>query len=203
MRIERRHLEVVIAIAEAGSISKAAAELAIAQPALSAQLSRIERTLGGPLFERGSRGSTPTAGFDQDCTNGVAGYFPWVEMYPAASDYFTETVKPGDQITASVSVSGTTFTLAESDPTQGWTKTFTETGSDQLSSAEAIVEDLGSRIPPVADFGAVTFTGLTVNGAQMANAGTVNPTDIARKGVPLTSNSPLTGATYTISWLHS
>jgi hypothetical protein len=142
-------------------------------------------------------------GFDQDCTRGVAGYFPWVEMYPAKSVYFTETVKPGDHISASVMVSGTQFTLTESDSTQGWTKTYHETGSDQLSSAEAIVEDLGSRIPPVADFGAITFSNLTANGATLAAAGTPNATGIERGTTMLTQNSPLTGSAFTISWLHS
>ena len=35
--------------------------LGLAQPALTAQLQRIERTLGGPLFERDRRGARPTA----------------------------------------------------------------------------------------------------------------------------------------------
>ncbi|MGJ9412818.1 LysR family transcriptional regulator [Aeromicrobium sp. CF4.19] len=61
MELELRHLRVVSTIAEAGSVTKAAAELGVAQPALTAQLSRIERTLGGPLFERDHRGVRPTA----------------------------------------------------------------------------------------------------------------------------------------------
>ena len=35
--------------------------LGLAQPALTAQLQRIERTLGGPLFDRDRRGARPTA----------------------------------------------------------------------------------------------------------------------------------------------
>ena len=142
-------------------------------------------------------------GFDQDCQNGVAGYFPWVEMYPADSIYFTETVKAGDQISASVSVSGTSFTLTEKDTTRGWSKTYHETGSDQLSSAEAIVEDLGNGIQPVAPFGSVAFTGLTANGKALASAGTVNSTDVERGNTPLTKNSSLSGGAFTLSWLHS
>lgn len=142
-------------------------------------------------------------GFDQDCVNGVAGYYPWVEMYPADSIYFTETVKAGDTITASVSVSGTTFTLTEKDTTRGWSKTYHETGSDSLSSAEAIVEDLGNGIQPVAPFDSITFTSLTANGKALASAGTVNSTNIERGSTPLTKNSALSGGTYTLSWLHS
>lgn len=142
-------------------------------------------------------------GFDQDCENGVAGYYPWVEMYPADSIYFTETVKAGDHITASVSVSGTSWTLTEKDTTQGWSKTYHEKGDDDLSSAEAIVEDLGSNIPAVANFGSITFTGLTANGTPLASAGTVNSTDIERGSTQLTKNSTLSGGTFKLSWLHS
>ena len=60
MDIELRHLRVICAIAESGSVTKAAASLGLAQPALTAQLQRIERTLGGALFERDRRGARPT-----------------------------------------------------------------------------------------------------------------------------------------------
>jgi hypothetical protein len=142
-------------------------------------------------------------GFDQDCQNGVAGYYPWVEMYPANSIYFTETVNAGDHITASVTVSGTKFTLTEADTTQGWTKTYHKTGDDDLSSAEAIVEDLGDGVQPVADFGSVTFTGLTVDGTDFADAGTPNSTDLERGSTPLTQNSSVSGGTFAINWLHA
>jgi DNA-binding transcriptional LysR family regulator len=60
MEIELRHLRVVCAIAETGSVTKAAAALGLAQPALTAKLQRIERALGGPLFVRDRRGARPT-----------------------------------------------------------------------------------------------------------------------------------------------
>ncbi|MGH3493203.1 MAG: LysR family transcriptional regulator, partial [Sciscionella sp.] len=59
--LELRHLRTVRAVAEAGSISKAAVLLHISQPAMTAQLQRIERILGGPLFERGPHGTLATA----------------------------------------------------------------------------------------------------------------------------------------------
>ncbi|WP_327314828.1 LysR family transcriptional regulator [Streptomyces sp. NBC_01235] len=61
MDLEVRHLRVVCAIGEAGSITRAAARLGVAQPTLTAQLSRIERMLGGPLFVRTRQGAAPTA----------------------------------------------------------------------------------------------------------------------------------------------
>lgn len=60
MRLELRHLTMVCAIADNGSVTKAASTLGLAQPALTAQLQRIERALGGALFERDRRGARPT-----------------------------------------------------------------------------------------------------------------------------------------------
>jgi DNA-binding transcriptional LysR family regulator len=59
--LELRHLRVVQAVAETGSLTKAAARLSVSQPALTAQLARIERMLGGTLFDRGPHGAQPTA----------------------------------------------------------------------------------------------------------------------------------------------
>ncbi|NEY31669.1 LysR family transcriptional regulator [Streptomyces sp. PRKS01-65] len=61
MELELRHLRTVRAIADAGSLTRAATALGLAQPALSAQLKRIERALGGALFERGRHGVRATA----------------------------------------------------------------------------------------------------------------------------------------------
>ncbi|MEU6672039.1 LysR family transcriptional regulator [Streptomyces sp. NPDC046727] len=59
MHLEFRHLRVLLTVAEAGSIRKAAARLQLSQPATSAQLKRIEHELGGPLFIRSADGVTP------------------------------------------------------------------------------------------------------------------------------------------------
>ncbi|MFJ4965166.1 HTH-type transcriptional regulator BenM [Streptomyces sp. ADI96-02] len=60
MELELRHLRTVRAIADTGSLTKAAAALGLAQPALSAQLRRIEKALGGALFDRDHRGARTT-----------------------------------------------------------------------------------------------------------------------------------------------
>ncbi len=60
MELELRHLRAICAIADTGSLTKAAASLGLAQPALSTQLKRIERALGGPLFVRDRTGARPT-----------------------------------------------------------------------------------------------------------------------------------------------
>ncbi|MFE2263169.1 LysR family transcriptional regulator [Streptomyces griseosporeus] len=60
MELEVRHLRVLCAIADTGSLHKAARQLGLAQPSLSTQLRRIERTLGAQLFVRDRTGCRPT-----------------------------------------------------------------------------------------------------------------------------------------------
>lgn len=60
MELELRHLRALCAIADAGSVGRAAAELGTSQQAVSTQLHRIELHLGEPLFERNTAGVRPT-----------------------------------------------------------------------------------------------------------------------------------------------
>ncbi|ARF57370.1 LysR family transcriptional regulator [Streptomyces gilvosporeus] len=60
VELEVRHLRAVCAIADAGSVRRAARELGMTQPSLTTQLRRIEKALGGQLFFRGATGSRPT-----------------------------------------------------------------------------------------------------------------------------------------------
>lgn len=50
--MELRHLRYFVAVADAGSVSQAAAQLRLTQPALSRQLRDLEGELGLPLFDR-------------------------------------------------------------------------------------------------------------------------------------------------------
>jgi DNA-binding transcriptional LysR family regulator len=61
MRLEVRHLELIVAIAESGSLRRAATHLHLTQPAVTTQLKRIEGHLGGPLFVRSAQGVLPTS----------------------------------------------------------------------------------------------------------------------------------------------
>ncbi|MFF7719997.1 LysR family transcriptional regulator [Streptomyces luteogriseus] len=60
MELEVRHLRALCAIADTGSLHRAARQLGVAQPSLSTQLRRIEQELGGPLFLRSHTGCRPT-----------------------------------------------------------------------------------------------------------------------------------------------
>ncbi|GAA2967201.1 LysR family transcriptional regulator [Actinokineospora diospyrosa] len=60
MDMELRHLRAVLAIAQAGSLTAAAARLGVTQPSVSESLRRAERVAGGALFQRGPGGALPT-----------------------------------------------------------------------------------------------------------------------------------------------
>jgi DNA-binding transcriptional LysR family regulator len=59
-RIKLRDLHVLQAAAQTGSMAKAAAHLAITQPAVSYAISELEHAVGVPLLDRTSQGVTPT-----------------------------------------------------------------------------------------------------------------------------------------------
>ena len=59
-RIKLRDLHILMAIADTGSMAKAAARLRISHPAISKTISDIEGTLGVRLLDRGSQGAELT-----------------------------------------------------------------------------------------------------------------------------------------------
>src|SRR5271154_5262056 len=54
--LELRHLRYLVAVADAGTFTRAAEQLFIAQPTLSQQIGRLEQFLGTPLLVRGRDG---------------------------------------------------------------------------------------------------------------------------------------------------
>jgi molybdate transport repressor ModE-like protein len=59
-RLKLRDLHILLAVAECGSISKAAKHLAISHPVVSKTISDLEHMLGVQLLDRTSRGAEPT-----------------------------------------------------------------------------------------------------------------------------------------------
>jgi DNA-binding transcriptional LysR family regulator len=60
-RIKLRDLHVLQAVAQAGSMTKAAGELAISGPVVSKAIAELEHTIGVPLLDRSPQGVVPTA----------------------------------------------------------------------------------------------------------------------------------------------
>jgi DNA-binding transcriptional LysR family regulator len=60
MKLEPRHLTHLATIAACGSFSRAADRLNISQPALSASIAQLERTIGGRVLDRGRHGAKLT-----------------------------------------------------------------------------------------------------------------------------------------------
>jgi hypothetical protein len=115
--------------------------------------------------------SDNAAGLEQtgtgaDCSGGTVKYYAWYEILPAAAVQVPLKVKPGDQITTSVNVNGTTVLVQIKNRTRktSFTKAL-QVAAPDLTSAEWIAEAPSScntagrcTVLPLANFGAVTFT---------------------------------------------
>lgn len=109
-------------------------------------------------------------GTQADCTaDGGTEYYAWYELVPAAPVKLDLAIKPGDHISARVSVSGSNVIVSMSDQTTGQSTTKTlQMENPDTSSAEWIAEapsacdGSGScQTLPLADFGTVQFTSAT------------------------------------------
>ena len=152
-------------------------------------------------FWVGLGGSSDTAtGLEQtgtgaDCSNGTAKYYAWYEILPAASVTVPLKVKPGDQITTSVNVSGTTVLVQIKNRTRKtrFTKALTVAAPD-LSSAEWIAEAPSAcsntgrcTVLPLANFGTVNFTRAAV--IASAHPGTITDPTWANAAISLVPQS--------------
>ncbi len=59
-RVKLRDLHIALAVADAGSMTRAAEELAVSYPVVSKTISELELTLGVKLFDRSISGVEPT-----------------------------------------------------------------------------------------------------------------------------------------------
>jgi hypothetical protein len=117
-----------------------------------------------------------------ECYDSAVYYFSWWEMYPTnAIQVVGETVRPGDAIAASVSRSGTTYTLKVTDSTHTANSfTETETCSDCAnSSAEWIAEapSGSSGVYPLTNFGTWTASSASVTAGSTTGVISTFPDD--------------------------
>jgi hypothetical protein len=135
-------------------------------------------------------------GAEAFCSGGTAAYFGWYEMYPASQVDFSNPVKPGDRLDATVTYNGSNaFTLTLDDLTQGWMHNVKQTlAGAARSSAETIVEVPGtlSCAPPQA---LAAFTGDTVDGTAL---GSLNPVKVTGDD-PHIVVSAVSGKTFSVS----
>ena len=71
-RLKLRQIEILLAVAETGSMAKAATILAVSQPAISLAIADAEHTLGVPLLDRSTQGVSLTRYGDAVLKRGVA-----------------------------------------------------------------------------------------------------------------------------------
>jgi hypothetical protein len=157
-----------------------------------------------------SSSSVEQTGSEVDCSGRTAQYYSWYEMYPAYPVNFSNTVRPGDHFTGSVTFNGgSSYTLVLADTTQGWSHTVSASLSGAAnSSAEVIAEapccTASGGILPLAHFSPVTFTNATANGSAIGN---FSPTEIIMvnsSGTAKDSISALSGGnSFTATWLRS
>jgi hypothetical protein len=158
-----------------------------------------------------SSSTVEQTGSEVDCVGRTAEYYAWYEAYPAASENYNNTVKPGDHFNATVTYEGSNkFSLYIADTTQGWSHTTTVTVRGAArSSAEVIVEapccTNSGGILPLTDFGTINLSGSEANGSAIGNAGGL--TEIVMQdseGRNEDSVSALTGGeNFSATWLRS
>jgi len=191
-RRSRRNLGALIAAGSFTSVSSS-----WAQPAVSCGGTD---TFSASAFWAGLDGDgTPTveqAGTEADCDGGTASYQGWYEIFPNAPVFYPDPVQPGDDMSASVVADGDgIFTLTLSDATQGWTQARKQAEPDaQLGSAEVIAEaPSNGTVLPLADFGTVNFTGVTVDNAPIGAGPNLSELTLsAPDGTALATPSALT-----------
>ena len=147
-------------------------------------------------------------GTEADCSSGSAVYSAWYEMYPKFPVNYRDTVVPGDHFTSSVTTDGRGgFTLTLSNTTRGWShSTSARLKHAQLGSAEAIAEAPSSSggVLPLADFGSVGFSGMTVNGATVTSSTAgLDRIDMVSGSTTKASTGNISNGAFSVTWKHS
>lgn len=147
-------------------------------------------------------------GTEADCSSGTAVYSSWYEMYPKFPKNYSDTVRPGDTFTASVTTDGMgNFTLTLRNTTRGWSHTTTaRLKSAKLGSAEVIAEAPSSSggVLPLADFGTASFSAAKANGTYFGSLSGLDRINMVSGSTTKAATGSIssTGA-FSVTWKHS
>lgn len=151
--------------------------------------------------------SVEQTGSEGDCRHGTPAYYSWYEFYPAYPVNYSNTVRPGDHFSSTVTYSAGRYTLVLSDTTQGWSHTTTGSAPSGLNaSAEVIAEAPSSNrgVLPLANFGTMSFTNATVNGAALGTVPTPQKITMVGRNYTKAAVSNLTSNTaFSVTWQHA
>ncbi|WP_042419125.1 G1 family glutamic endopeptidase [Streptacidiphilus anmyonensis] len=151
--------------------------------------------------------SVEQTGSEVDCSGGSPQYYSWYEMYPAYPVNFSNTVRPGDHFTGSVTFNGSgKFTMKLSDTTQGWSRSVSKTYSPaQRYSVEVIAEAPSSStgVLPLTNFGTVNFTNSLANGQPLGNYSPDQINMVSGSTTKATTSSLSGGENFSVTWKHS
>ena len=153
-------------------------------------------------------GTVEQTGTDADCSGSTPQYYAWYEMYPKFPTNLRNPVQPGDHLTATVTTDGNgRFTLTLSDTTRGWTNsTSARLKSAKLASAEVIAEAPSSSggVLPLANFGAVSFSGAKANGATLTSSTPgIDPITMQSGSTVKAQPSSISNGAFSVTWKHS
>jgi hypothetical protein len=137
-------------------------------------------------------------GTEADCAGGKATYSIWYELVPADPVTLKMTVRPGDTISASVTVTGHTVKLYLANRTRGtvFSKTLQAskvdvTSAEWIAEAPSSCDDSGNcDTLPLADFGTASFANARAT-STTGHLGTI--TDQAWSAVRITLTSDRRG----------
>jgi hypothetical protein len=144
-------------------------------------------------------------GIEADCDGDIQVYSGWYEMFPNAPVFFTNPVKPGDIIDASVTAEGAgVFMLSLYDMTQNWTQITQQTSTAAtLGSAEVITEapNVAGQIEPLANFGITVYSAAAINNVAIA-APIDEITMVSAEGTTLAVPSQISGGVgnFSVGW---
>ena len=156
---------------------------------------------GSSSLGDGSSTSLEQIGTEGNCTGNGTQYYAWYELVPSAPVQLNLTIHPGDHISASVGVSGssTSFSLKDETTGQSFSKTVQSPNPD-TSSAEWIAEapsqcdGSGNCTPlPLSDFGTVDFSNATAT--ANGHTGPISDSDWSAQPIALGS-----GGSYDVSY---